>query len=475
MHFHPAPSAEASAHICRDLAALAALAVMAPAALVGVLDGASERVVASVGLSVTDTPPRLTRLVPADGAPVALAAPPPDPIIPATIVVEAALLREDGARIGTLQLWRNAPGAVEARDLTIVHGIAAQIVHELGRAEAERQHIAMERAAILERVTEAYFALDRDGRIIDINDRAAATFDRVPEDLVGRVMWEEFGETLSQRLRDGCERVLRTQIPITIEDFYEPHARWYEDRIFPSHAGLSVFFSDITERKTAEHVLTTSAEQLRRLTQRLQVVREEEQAHLSRELHDRLGQSLTMLKLGLSRVTALIARQDPAALDRAKQLNAEVDALIDTTRRISSDLRPPMLDDFGLASALEWAGQRFASRTGLLCVTALDECDVSTDAARAMYAITQEALTNVVRHAAARCVTLRLRQDGDDVVLSVLDDGVGISEAAALGGAGLGLLGLRERAAAIGATVTVARRDAGGSKVEVRCPVGAQP
>lgn len=466
----------------------------------------------------------------------------------------------------------------------------------LVRNVSERIRMEEERAALLERVTDAFIALDADGRFTWVNEKAAQTFGRRAEDMLGRSLWLDFGATLSQRLKAACEEVMRTQIPVTIEDFYEPHGRWYEDRIFPSATGLSIFFSDITERKKAEaelnlsearfrvlveegadvvvmltaegvftwvspsvtrvlgwatsdmvgstavdflhpddrdatadvfvsamqqpgytgfaefgvrhkdgsyrtirgfgvnrfddpvfgafvgswhditeqreaeRVLVSSADSLRRLTQRLQAVREEEQAHLSRELHDQLGQSMTMLKLGLSRVMTLITNGDAAALDKAKQVSADVDGLIDMTRRISADLRPPMLDDFGLASALEWAGQRFATRTGIECRTTLEECAVSTDAARALYAIAQESLTNIVRHAQATVVTITLGTGADGVRLEVTDNGVGIARAPTREGGGLGMLGMRERAAAIGAALTVSPADGGGTAIAAVLP-----
>lgn len=388
------------------------------------------------------------------------------------ILLEAINAIKAGGRLEATRRLRRKDGSLVWCDITskeLPDGRRLSLVRNV----SERVRMEEERAAILERVTDGFIALDSDGRFTWLNEQAAATFDRVAQDIIGLNMWEEFAENISQPLRDACDKVMRTQVPIRFEDYYLPHDRWYEDRIFPSSTGVSIFFADITERKRAERVLHDSADQLRRLTQRLNDVREQEQAHLSRELHDRLGHSLTMLKLGLARYVARAASTDASAAEHAQQLNAEIDAAIDTTRQLSAELRPPMLDDFGLAAALEWAGKRFARRTGLLCHLELDECVIERHIARALYAISQEALTNVVRHASAHAVTLRLSEQEHQVCLEISDDGVGIADLARANHSGLGMLGMRERAAAVGATIEIVANAGGGTCLRVVAPAGA--
>ncbi|MEO7999455.1 MAG: ATP-binding protein, partial [Gemmatimonadaceae bacterium] len=188
-------------------------------------------------------------------------------------------------------------------------------------------------------------------------------------------------------------------------------------------------------------------------------------------LHDRLGHSLTMLKLALARFVTRATVDAAAIPESAAQLNAEIDSAIDTTRQLSAELRPPMLDDFGLAAALEWAGKKFAARTGLTCQLELDECAVDSHIARALYAISQEALTNVIRHASAHVVTLRLSERDTRLCLEISDDGVGIPDLKIANLAGLGMLGMCERAAAIGATVDIAPVVPHGTSIKVTLDV----
>lgn len=258
------------------------------------------------------------------------------------------------------------------------------------------------------------------------------------------------------RHRDGSERLISA---IGVNRL--------EDPVFHAFVGS---WHDITEQRAAERVLESSEEQLRLLTQRLQSVRDEEQARLSRELHDRLGHSLTMLKLSLSRLDTQLAAEAAGTRAQSRAALAEVDEAIETTRHLSSELRPPMLDDFGLAAALEWASQRFTKRTGIACTLDLAECTIERPSARALFAITQEALTNVVRHAQAHAVVLRLALVQDAFELAVMDDGVGVPPGLDDTTGGLGLLGMRERAASIGASVRIHPRQGGGTTVRIRLP-----
>lgn len=390
------------------------------------------------------------------------------------ILQDAVTVIGPGGRMEATRRLRRKDGSLFWCDVTtksLPDGRRLSIVRNV----SERIRMEEERAAILERVNDGFISLDFDGRVLWVNEQAAATFDRVAQDLIGLNFWDEFSTGLSQPLRRACEQVLRTQVPLRFEDYYVPHDRWYEDRIFPSRTGLSIFFSDITDRKVTEQGLHESAEQLRRLTQRLNDVREQEQAHLSRELHDRLGHSLTMLKLGLSRLMESGSSSSLNFVERAQQLNDEIDSAIDTTRQLSSELRPPMLDDFGLAAALEWAGKQFATRTGLTVTLELAECEVESHVARALYAISQEALTNIIRHASATTVILRLSGDNSRVSLEILDDGIGMPDLSRGKNHGLGMLGMRERAAAVGASLDVASALPHGTSIKVRVSANGQP
>jgi signal transduction histidine kinase len=228
------------------------------------------------------------------------------------------------------------------------------------------------------------------------------------------------------------------------------------------------------ERLRAEAELRRSEDALRALTERLDGIREEEGTRIARELHDEVGQALTGLKLDLAALRRSLPEADAATLERIAGMSALADATIERVRRISGELRPLLLDQLGLLPAVEAYLERFGERTGVRTrlEAALDEEALDRRRASALFRILQEALTNVARHAAAAGVTVRLAAEGDDVVLTVSDDGRGF---AAPAGPGLGLLGMRERARAAGGRVTVEGAPGRGTVVTARLPRAAGP
>jgi PAS domain S-box-containing protein len=229
---------------------------------------------------------------------------------------------------------------------------------------------------------------------------------------------------------------------------------------------------DITERKLAENKLTQSRERLRNLVIRLQAVREEERTLIAREIHDELGQGLTALKIDLS----LLKSRLPAAWKKIpahlQKMIAEIDSTIDYVRKLSSSLRPPILDDLGLDAAIEWQIQGFAARTK--CDYSLDiqpsPYEYDYDRETAVFRIFQEALNNVARHANAGHVGVRLHYRGRFLLMNLVDNGVGISSEKISDPHSIGLIGMHERAAMFGGKVEISSVASGGTSVAVTLP-----
>lgn len=218
-------------------------------------------------------------------------------------------------------------------------------------------------------------------------------------------------------------------------------------------------------------------ENLRALSHRLQHAREEEAARIAQELHDELGQELSVLRLeldGLRRRIAVAASPDQVEdlTGRIDGLGEMIDTAVESVRRISSDLRPGVLDRLGLTAGLEWLLKEFerrsSIRTSLSAQPALDPVDAEVSIA--LFRITQEALTNVARHAGARSVSAELRAEGDDVVLEVEDDGRGFDAATQSHRPSLGLLGMEERARRLGGSLRIASRLGKGTRLRVAIP-----
>jgi two-component system sensor histidine kinase UhpB len=208
-------------------------------------------------------------------------------------------------------------------------------------------------------------------------------------------------------------------------------------------------------------------EQLRALSMRIEAVREEERTTIAREIHDELGQALTALKLDL----AALGREDARLTARAKTLAAATDVILDQVRRISSELRPGVLDHLGLGAAIEWQAQEFERRTSTPCrLVARGDASLDPRTSTAVFRIFQEALTNVARHADAKEVEIVLQTNDELVSLEVRDDGRGITPEEIASRRSLGLLGMRERVQALGGELTIAGEAGVGTTLSLRVP-----
>jgi len=228
-------------------------------------------------------------------------------------------------------------------------------------------------------------------------------------------------------------------------------------------------------RPDLAHQLRESEEQMRQLAARLQTIREEERKHLARELHDKLGRTLTSIKLELIRTITLLKRDriSPACVDRLQSLAGLTEIGLATVKRITTERRPAALDHLGLPAAVRREAIAFQARTGVRChVTANSrETSLSEEQEIALFRILQEALTNVVRHAGASAVHVRLVERERAFELHVKDNGCGITDAQSLAPGALGLLGMRERSSLIGGTFAIAGRQGKGTVVMVQVPL----
>jgi len=239
--------------------------------------------------------------------------------------------------------------------------------------------------------------------------------------------------------------------------------------------GVAIATSTVDRLSKARTDLQGSFEQLRALAARLQHVREEERTNVAREIHDELGQALTSIKIDLAALVEDLPSGTNPAVARAKAVMQVVDDTIQRVRRISTELRPGVLDDLGLVAAVEWAAGEFQKRTGVKCdvsVPAEDELSMDRDRATALFRILQETLTNVARHAKATHVRVRLTNYDHTVTLEVRDNGRGIDESRLLGRQSLGMLGMKERALLLGGELVIESTPGAGTTVIVRIPDG---
>ncbi|PYS21874.1 MAG: hypothetical protein DMF72_15690 [Acidobacteria bacterium] len=276
---------------------------------------------------------------------------------------------------------------------------------------------------------------------------------------------EGYDDEMRLRRADGTYRwfLVRTD---PLRDEQGKLVRWY---------GVS---TDIEDRKRAEEKLTATTEQLRALSARLQMAKEEESTRIARELHDELGSALTSLKWNLE----LLEKDDLRSVDgvghsrkreQIKDMAALIDSTINSVRRISAELRPSMLDDLGLVAAVQSYLLQFQERAGIVTrfESSVDEVELTPPQSTALFRIFQEALTNVLRHSQATKVNIRISRQNGQFVLTISDNGRGITKSEKSSVLSLGLLGMQERARLVGGEIDIATREEGGTVITVRVPI----
>lgn len=217
----------------------------------------------------------------------------------------------------------------------------------------------------------------------------------------------------------------------------------------------------------AQASLRDSQAQLQELASFLQSAVETERSRIARELHDELGQALTALRIDLAWLRGRCDSLGGVAVERADGAHALVERTIDALRRISEDLRPGMLDVLGLAAALEHHVAQFGQRTGVECVLSMnrEEFEIDDLLATAIFRVVQEALTNVLRHAGARCVTVNVEEGESDIRVQVEDNGCGFRNPA--GKRAFGLMGMQERVKMLNGVIDIDSQPGRGTRIAV--------
>jgi len=328
----------------------------------------------------------------------------------------------------------------------------------------------------VERMNEGAAVLSGEHTVLHCNHRFARFLGAGLQSVIGSSMqdlvWPDDRarmETLLRRAAQGnCRGEIRLQsrkgAPLPVHLSLNPLR-------LESMQAVCLIASDLSEMKRAEQELRASSEQLRNLAARLVSVREEEQTRISREVHDELGQLLTAVKLDLAWLAGRLPRRNVQMLERIRATVQLADSIIQSVRRISTELRPGVLD-LGLAAAVEWQVQEFQTRTGIQCkVRLLAQGMYPPNVSTALFRILQETLTNVARHAKATRVEVVKQKQRDRLVLRIRDNGRGFDPADPSRSKSLGLLGMRERAAILGGQVKIASAPGKGTTVTAWIPL----
>jgi len=327
----------------------------------------------------------------------------------------------------------------------------------------------------VERMNEGAAVLSGDHTVVHCNRRFARFLGAGLQSVIGSslpdLVWPDDHVTLDALLQCAAQRNCRGEVRLKSRKGppLPVHLSLNPLRLEGTRA-VCLIASDLSEAKRAEQELRASSEQLRSLAAHLLTVREEEQARISRAVHDELGQSLTAVKMDLAWLARRLPPKSGEMLERIRSTRQLAESLIQDVRRISTMLRPGILD-LGLAAAVEWQVQEFQARTGIQCSQRLLTREVfAPDVSTALFRILQESLTNVARHAKATRAEVVLQKQRGRLVLWIRDNGRGFDQADPSLSKSLGLLGMRERAAILGGQVKISSAPGKGTTVAAWIP-----
>jgi PAS domain S-box-containing protein len=374
----------------------------------------------------------------------------------------------------------------ESKDETLrfVHELEVHLIElqmqneELARLRTEAEEASSTYSDLYDFAPVGYFTLARDGAIRQVNLTGTRLLGVERSKLIKRRFALLVHETSRGVFREFLHKVFESGKQESCEIALERTGKetvWVQIEATHSVDGdeCTAIVLDISERKQAEYTIEEKNKQLRVLSTSLLAAREEERRKVAREIHDELGQSLTALRIDATWLLRHLPKTEDNQIIHTKCMISLIDSTIGTVQRISSELRPPMLDDLGISATIQWQALEFQRRTGILCSTRNVEEISGFSAAQTitLYRIFQESLTNISRHSGATKVEVRLTRGPARITLEITDDGAGIPESAVESLASIGIIGMRERAHDVNGEFSIFRTGKKGTTVKIVLPV----
>ena len=329
---------------------------------------------------------------------------------------------------------------------------------------------------LVENSTDIVTEISAQDKYLYVSPNVKSTLDFEPMDLVGtdvlsRVYGKDknaVGEILSKL---GGSATYRYRDRIGGWHWFESSGRVYYTS--SGEQRMVMVSRDITQRRKAEQELELSRKQLQHFTEHLEYVLEEERKRISRELHDELGQLLTILKFDISWLRLEGVKSDSDAIAKIDSMMESVNEALASVKRIAKEIRPPQLDALGLVGAIQWDIDQAEKKTGIKGIVTVEptEFEIKGQISTVLYRVFREALTNILRHAQAKQIFIRLSQRSGFVILTIRDDGRGITKRELKGKTSLGLVGIRERIRTVGGTLTIEGKAGSGTMVSVKVPL----
>lgn len=390
------------------------------------------------------------------------------------LVSLARCLRKDGSEfdaessVGTLQSIQGAQLISVVRDVT-----------ERMQQQEKLREAARYARSLIETSADPLVVIDLRGKVQDANEAACAITGVARAQLVGSDALGYFTEP--QRLVEGFKQVMAEGRALDYELTIRHASGRNYDVLCNATAfrneqgevvGLFATAHDVTESRRIQQEISTSRQRLRELAAQGEAMREYERKNIAREVHDELGQVLTALRMDLTFLDLRYGAQAPELKQKFLEMRGLIDRAIQGVRNVASNLRPTALD-MGLIAAIQWVCGEFQRNTGVACEFDAGAFDgeLPEDRAVALFRIVQESLTNVTRYAQATQVRVSLLREGDKLVLQVRDNGQGFDPAHGTGRKSFGLLGMQERALALGGQFELRSAPGQGTDVRVNVPL----
>jgi len=333
------------------------------------------------------------------------------------------------------------------------------------------------------------FQLDKDGEIafVYLSDGCKALLGLSSDELKNnpKLFYTMINARDRTSLRRRIERstielrLLNWEGRVWIDDWQD--TKWINLRSIPRVLNNGVvqwegIMTNITQSKLEKQEIEQSRRSVIELSAHMDQIKEQERSRIAREIHDDLGGNLTAIKIGLSSIINRIAADQKVTVEQAQNLESIVDNTFEAVHRISSDLRPNILE-LGIVAALEWQAKEFEKQIAIACTFSSNEPEIAVSNAQAitLFRICQESMSNIAKHAKAKHASVELSTTADEIVLKISDDGVGINSGDVLKANSFGLRGMHERVAALNGSLAISKpsADKPGTVLTFKLPVQA--
>jgi len=400
------------------------------------------------------------------------------------IVLELLATGEAVIRRRTLKKKDGTPVEVEVHSKKLPDGKYMGVVRDITESRKAEEALKESEAkyrTIINTTDEMIQRLSPEGRIIWVNESWKINMGLTDKEVIGKKLTDFIDEATKIELGKMFPLLMKGKRVKNLSCGFitkKSDVIFLEGQVLPvinkgEVTGSQAFLRNVTERRKTEKELEESYRSVRQLTEYLQNIREEERTHIAREIHDELGQQLTVMMMDVAWLDKKIGPENNLAKEKIKELMEMLDGTVKSVRRISSELRPSILDDLGLSAAMEFHLKEFEKRSGIRTRLTIPktEPELTGPVKNALFRIFQESLTNVARHSGTKTVTVKLEKKNKKIVLKIADDGVGFDEQEAAAKKTLGVLGMKERASGIGGVYLIKGEAGKGTTIIVTVPV----